>query len=99
MPDHLHLLTEATADNSDGLRFIARAKQLSGFHYKQRHKRPLWQRYGYEHVLRNDEDSRRIARYIFEHPLRARLVARPEDYPFIGSDAYSVKEILEHTSG
>jgi len=51
MPDHLHLLTEATTEQSDGLRFITRAKQLSGFHYKQRYKTQPWQRYGYEHVL------------------------------------------------
>jgi len=34
MPDHLHLLAEGESDDSDCLRFIARAKQFSGFHYK-----------------------------------------------------------------
>ena len=35
MPDHLHLLVEARADASNGLEFIARAKQFSGFYHKQ----------------------------------------------------------------
>src|SRR5215831_10187069 len=31
MPDHVHLLAEGVSESADGLRFIARAKQFSGF--------------------------------------------------------------------
>ena len=99
MPDHLHLLIEARADSCNGLKFIARAKQFSGFYYTQQFMRTLWQRYGYEHVLRDDEDTRGVARYIFENPVRASLVQSPQDYPFLGSDTHSVSEVLEFTSG
>src|SRR5262249_33575324 len=99
MPDHVHLLVEAVAENSNGLRFITRSKQFTGFHYKQRYKRPLWQRYGYEHVLREDEDTLYVARYILANPVRAGIVQRPEDYAFSGSDKYSLMQILEYTSG
>ena len=99
MPDHLHLLTEGLSDDSNARRFIALAKQLSGYHYKQAHQQILWQRYGYEHVLRDDEDTRRVARYVFENPLRSGLTTRAEDYPFLGSQAFTVREILEWTSG
>jgi putative transposase len=99
MPDHLHLLIEAHADQSDGLKFISKAKQLSGFHYKQRYRRPLWQRYAYEHVLRDEEKTRVVARYIFENPVRAGLVRSPQEYQFIGSDTHSVQQVLEFTSG
>ncbi|HKF67637.1 MAG TPA: transposase [Vicinamibacterales bacterium] len=99
MPDHLHLLIEATGDQSNGLKFISKAKQLSGFHYKQRYRLPLWQRYGYEHVLRDDEKTKVVARYILENPVRAGLVKSPEDFPFLGSDTHSVQEVLEFTSG
>jgi REP element-mobilizing transposase RayT len=34
MPDHVHLLVEGLADDSDGRQFISRAKQYSGFHYR-----------------------------------------------------------------
>src|SRR5262245_7857715 len=35
MPDHAHLVAEGLEDHSDLKRFISRAKQLSGYHYKQ----------------------------------------------------------------
>jgi putative transposase len=95
MPDHVHLLIEARSEASDCLRFIKRAKQFSGYHFRQRFGLPLWQRYGYEHVLRDDEETLGIARYILENPLRAGLVGSIEQYPFVGSTMYSVREILE----
>jgi putative transposase len=95
MPDHVHLLIEAQSEASDGRRFINRAKQYSGYYFKQRFGTPVWQRYGYEHVLRDDEATLSVARYILENPVRARLVERVEDYPFLGSMVYSVREILE----
>jgi REP element-mobilizing transposase RayT len=95
MPDHLHLLVEAQAETSHGLVYIKRAKQLSAYHFKRRFAARLWQRYGYEHVLRGDQDTLSVARYIIENPVRAGLVKRVEDYPFIGSTVYSISEILE----
>ena len=95
MPDHLHLLVEGLSDAADCLRFIKRAKQCSGFHYSKAFGGKLWQRYGFERVLRNDEQSLAVAKYILENPVRAGLVTRPEDYPFLGSQTYPVSEILE----
>jgi REP element-mobilizing transposase RayT len=98
MPDHLHLLVEAQAESSNGLKFIDRAKQLSGFYYRQTCGRGLWQRYSFEHVLRDDEDTRRGARYILENPIRGGLVKRVQDYPFVGSCIHTLDEILEDSS-
>ena len=95
MPDHLHLLAEGQAEDSDCLRFIARGKQYAGYHYKAKVGHPLWQRYGYEHTLRNDEAALSVARYILENPIRAGLVTRIEDYPYSGSSVYSIEQILE----
>jgi len=95
MPDHLHLLVEAKTDASNALRFISRAKQFSGYHYKRTFGRLLWQRYGFERVLRNDEQTLEVARYILENPLRKGMVVRVADYPFVGSTLYTVSEILE----
>jgi len=95
MPDHVHLLIQAEHDGSDCLAFVKRAKQLSGFYYSKRFGRKLWQRYGYERVLRNDEATLAVARYIFENPIRAGLVSRVEDYPLLGSTTYAVADILE----
>ena len=95
MPDHAHFLAEGKADDSDCLRFIARAKQFFGFHYKARFNQRLWQRYGYEHTLRSHEAAISVARYILENPVRVGLVARIEDYSYSGSTEYTLEQILE----
>lgn len=95
MPDHVHLLAEGQSVCADGRRFIARAKQYSGFYYSKRYGQRLWQRYGFEHVLRDDESTVVVARYILENPLRAGLASRIEDYPYVGSMVYSLRELLD----
>src|SRR4051812_15027554 len=52
MPDHLHMLAAGGADDSDGRRFISRAKQFSGYEFSRARGCRLWQQYGYEHTLR-----------------------------------------------
>jgi REP-associated tyrosine transposase len=95
MPDHVHLLAEGKADDSDCLRFISRAKQFSGFHYKAKFRCRLWQRYSYEHTLRAEEQAVSVARYIVENPVRARLVKRVDDYPYLGSSEYTLEQMLD----
>ena len=94
MPDHLHLLVEGQADAADCKRLITRAKQFSGFYYSKTFGARLWQRYGFERVLRDDEATLVVARYILENPVRAGLVVSPEDYAFSGSEKFTVEEIL-----
>ena len=95
MPDHVHLLVEAQVGDSDGRRLIKTVKQYSGFYFKQRFGQQLWQRYGFERTLRDDEAALSVARYILENPVRGGLVRNAEDYPFSGSSVHSVAEILE----
>ena len=95
MPDHVHLLVEGLADDSDCRQFISRAKQYSGFHYQATFGQRLWQRYGFERTLRSGEAAVSVSRYIVENPVRARLVEDIRAYPFAGSDTYTVAQILE----
>ena len=95
MPDHLHLLVEGLSDVCDCRRFIKSAKQYSGYYFAKEFGHKLWQRYGFERVLRDDEATLAVARYIVRNPLRAGLVADVRDYLFLGSEAYSVDEILD----
>ena len=95
MPDHLHLLIEGQSESSDCRRFIARAKQYSGFYYSKAFDSRLWQRYGYEHVLRDDEETHAVARYILSNPLRAGLAESVEDYPYAGSLVCQLRELFE----
>jgi putative transposase len=95
MPDHLHLLVHGKTENADCKQFITRAKQYSGYYYSKETGRKLWQRYGYERTLRKDEQTFTVVRYILENPVRAKLVARVEDYPFVGSLVCELKDLLE----
>jgi REP-associated tyrosine transposase len=95
MPDHVHLLVEGMSDASDCKAFISRAKQYSGFYYANAHRARLWQRYSFEHVLRDNEKSETAARYILENPVTAGLVERIEDYPYLGSLEWPRSALLE----
>jgi len=57
-----------------------------------------WQRYGYDHVLRDEEKTLVVARYILQNPLRAGLVKRIEDYPFVGSLEWPLEVLLDWIS-
>ena len=81
MPDHLHLLLTPAADIS-----LERAVQLikGGFSYRLgKAKRGLvWQESFTNHRIRDDDDYAHHAEYIRMNPVRARLVERPELYPY-----------------
>ena len=96
MPDHLHLLVQVQADDSDARRFIRAVKQYSAFYFKQRFGCQLWQRYGFERTLRDDEATLSVARSQSSRiPFAHSWYTNPEDYPFSGSCVHSVAEILE----
>jgi REP element-mobilizing transposase RayT len=95
MPDHAHFLVEGQSEGSDFCRFVKRAKQHSGAAYAVRCKQPLWQEGYHERVLRRETDAREVARYLLWNPVRAGLVPSPAEYPYLGSDVWSVQELLE----
>ena len=94
MPDHLHLLVEAQSRGSDARRFIRDIKQYSGYQYARQFHEKLWQRYGFEHVLRDEETTQVVAAYVVGNPVRAGLVRRVLDYPFVGSFVYDLSDLL-----
>jgi REP element-mobilizing transposase RayT len=86
MPDHLHVLIEAQSDRSDF------AALMKGFTHA---RRSLWQPGHRERVLRDDEESDAVARYILENPVRAGLSRTVGDYPFAWSDVYDLASFIE----
>jgi len=94
MPDHLHLLVEGKSPSSDLQQFGKYAKQYSGFSYKREHGRHLWQPSFNDRVLRSDDDTWGVARYIVENPLVAGLATRADEYPFCGSCTVSKQDVL-----
>jgi REP-associated tyrosine transposase len=94
MPDHAHLLVHGRSEHADLRRFAKRTKQSSGQRYQRGANEPLWQEGYYDRVVRPEEDLSGIARYIIENPVRVGLVESPIDYPFVGSELWSVEEII-----
>ena len=95
MPDHVHLLIEGTSAESDLKDCIKSAKQRSGQSYAARFGHRLWQEGFYDRVLRPDDDPKKIARYIVANPVRAGLASSPLDYPLLGSDVWTVRELID----
>jgi REP element-mobilizing transposase RayT len=93
MPDHVHLLVEGTAADSDLRRFVKGAKQSSGRVHSRNHDGRLWDEGYHDRILRKDSDVRQIVRYILWNPVRAGLTTRPAQYPFVGSDVLSIEQL------
>ena len=96
MPDHVHFVIGGQHPDCDLKVFVDRAKQYAGFYFKRATKQRLWQRYGHERVLRNEEERIAYIRYVIHNPVRARLVEAPLDYPFWGSSKWSREELLDY---
>ncbi len=82
MPDHLHLAGQLHKDSLSNVMHSLKsytAKRLTGAGVLA----PVWQKGYYDHALRDDEDYRVKVRYLIENPLRAELVGRVEDYPYL----------------
>jgi putative transposase len=93
MADHLHLVVSATTDCADLRTFMSRWKQRAGYEHRQRTGKFLWQPSYFDHVLRDEEDTQRAVRYALENPVRKGLVTEFGDFPFSGSDVFSLEEL------
>jgi len=100
MHDHVHLVVEGVSDASDLKAFAKLAKQYSGYYYARAHGGgKLWQRYGHDRIVRDEADLRDRVRYVVNNPVAAGLVDKAEDYPFLGSQRWSLDELLDYCRG
>jgi REP-associated tyrosine transposase len=84
MPDHVHLFVRGAEDFHLG-RWIGALKQCLGksMPSTNSHGR-IWQEGSFDHVLRSDDSYGQKWEYVRQNPVRAGLVAVPEDWPFQG---------------
>src|SRR5918993_1673411 len=94
MPDHGHVVVDGERDDSDCLAFIKLAKQYSAYYFKQSFGQRLWQRYGYERFMRDDMERALNIRYLLANPVKAGLVDDPREYHGLGSQHYTVEELM-----
>lgn len=82
MPDHLHLVGQL--GESTLARVMHSLKSYSANSLARTGvESPVWQEGYYDHGLRDDEDYRVRVRYVLENPLRAGLVHRVEEFPYV----------------
>lgn len=85
MHDHLHLLIEGKNSNADMKSFVILFKQKTAYWFKGIYGEKLWGANYYEHMLRNDEATIAVARYIIQNPVRKGIVEDYNSYPYSGS--------------
>lgn len=81
MPNHVHVLLDPhlpLAKISGVIKGVA-ARDINNARL-DRSGKPLWQDESFDHWIRNSAEFERIPHYIECNPVRARLVAQPEDW-------------------
>ena len=85
MPDHVHFLLQ-------GKGIVDFIRQFKGKLTPQARAfepgRKLWQRSFFDHALRKEESLADVACYIWENPVRAKIVEEPIDYAWSGSEVW-----------
>jgi putative transposase len=94
MPNHLHLLLVGE-EKSNLLNCMKMFKQKTGYYFKQKNNKKLWQKSFFDHVLRKWESINELALYIFDNPVRKGLVDDFRKYPYLGSDLMNLEDAYE----
>jgi REP element-mobilizing transposase RayT len=81
MPDHLHWLFILGDGELANVVRVSKSRSARAVNLMLQREGPVWQKGYYDHAVRDDEDLRKLARYIVDNPLRSGLVQRIGDYP------------------
>ena len=82
MPNHVHLLILPHVALPQITHWIKGRTARGANLLLGRAGEPFWQHESYDHWVRNERESQRIAAYIEENPVSAGLAATPEDWPW-----------------
>jgi putative transposase len=94
LPDHLTLIIRGKDETSDMKLFLAAFRQLSSMRLQDTLGHPLWKKKYTERVLRKSEETKAIAREIFQAPVRAGFARSAAEYEFQGSFVTNVTKTL-----
>ena len=83
MPDHLHLLlTPSPTTSLEKAVQCIKGGSSHRIHKERGHKVEIWQVGFHDWTVRDYNDWETKVEYIHNNPVRAKLVARPEDWPY-----------------
>ncbi len=86
MPNHVHLLLEATGAAVLPLRRaipLLKGRFAHDANQRLHHRGPFWQTEWFDHWVRNEAELARIIDYIRQNPVRAGLARSWEQYPWV----------------
>lgn len=95
LPDHVHKVVRGTSNTADCRRYMKRAKQYAGYYFKHAFGEKPFIRYGHDVWLRKPGAVSGAIKYVIENPVKHGLVDLVEDYPFTGSQVYTIDELKE----
>ena len=85
MPDHIHLLIQGV----DIINFIRLFKgRLTPITRSIEAGRKLWKRSFFDHAIRKEESLHNVACYIWENPIRSKIIDNPISYRWSGSEVW-----------
>jgi len=86
MPDHVHFFAAPCREDAKDLsQFIASWKRWTKRHIREQVVPSFqWQAESFDHLLRSDESYEQKWEYVRANPVRAGLVAEPEEWAFEG---------------
>jgi REP element-mobilizing transposase RayT len=82
MPNHVHVLWTPHISNAEAIRRVKGATAIRANSVLGLTGRPFWSEEYFDRIVRNDDEFRRIRRYIDWNPVKAGLAASPEEYPW-----------------
>jgi REP element-mobilizing transposase RayT len=88
MANHVHVLVTPLVSASKLL------QSVKGYSAREANKLlertgPFWQSESYDHWIRDEPEFKSVRRYIENNPVRAGLVAKPQDYRWSSANAGS----------
>jgi putative transposase len=83
MPNHLHvLLTPSSTTSLEKAVQLIKGGSSHAIHKQRDQKTEIWQEGFHDWTIRDTNDWRSKVEYIRMNPVRAKLVERPEDWPY-----------------
>jgi REP element-mobilizing transposase RayT len=80
MPNHVHILITPCVSISKVMQSLKRHTAREGNRMLGLSNQPFWQGESYDRLVRDLEEFHRIRRYIEMNPVRAGLVANPDEF-------------------
>jgi REP element-mobilizing transposase RayT len=87
MPNHVHVLWTPQVALAVLIRQVKGPTACHANRLLGRAGEPFWQQEYFDRIVRSEDEFARIRRYIEWNPVKAALVARPEDFPWSSAQA------------